>query len=435
MSPTHRERSGEGEGTSTRGRAGRVIAGVMLIVVLLAAASCSSEGDSTSTGPGKKSSTTTEASSATTEPADEPSEALVLKGTWKGQNGILELADGFSNSVALEGDLVGQGAFYGHGTPEGEGYRIVSDGVFNVRSPDLGEGLIAVQQWDGLATPNNFDGTGEVVGVSGAFAGMVGTVTATATAPGTGPEKYDPADYVFELQPAEPSPAPEATEPLTVSYETPSELAWFENEKFGGAGPATGDFVGSGGWTGYMDSGTGTTVSINVGTVEGLGEGTFITVIPTPQNTETWTVQAEFFGVSGALAGLQGTGTSTGTTNDSTGAFKPDSKYTFEVSSDELEGISWFRRADFYDLEEGPVTVDCRPDGLAHVVWGTDTYSADSSICTAAAHAGLITLEEGGEVTFAFTEGQDVWPASERNGVTSQEGTQWPRGFEFVEPS
>jgi hypothetical protein len=404
----------------------------MLIVAVLVAASCSSDDDSTSGGDA---STTTAASNDTTEPADEPSETLVLEGTSTGQNGILELADGFSNSVSLEGDLVGQGAFYGHGTPEGEGYRIDGDWVLNVRSPDHGEGLIAVQQWDGLATPNNFDGTGEVVGVSGAFADMVGTVTMAATAPGTGPETYDPADYVFELQPAEPSPAPEATEPLTVSYETPSELAWFENEKFGGAGPATGDFVGSGGWTGYIDSGAGTTVSINVGTVEGLGDGTFITVIPTPQNTETWTVQTEFFGVSGALAGLQGTGSATGTTNDSTGAFKPDINYTFEVSSDELEGISWFRRADFYDLEEGPVTVDCRPDGLAHILWGTDTYTDDSSICTAAAHAGLITLEEGGEVTFAFTEGQDVWPASERNGVTSQEGTQWPRGFEFVESS
>ena len=68
-------------------------------------------------------------------------------------------------------------------------------------------------------------------------------------------------------------------------------------------------------------------------------------------------------------------------------------------------------------------------------MWGTDIYTDDSSICTAAAHARLITLEEGGEVTFAFTEGPDVYPASERNGVTSVEGRDWPRGFEFVDPS
>ena len=140
-------------------------------------------------------------------------------------------------------------------------------------------------------------------------------------------------------------------------------------------------------------------------------------------------------GLPHSVAGLRGTGTTAGTTNDSTGAFAPVFTSTFVVSSDELDGVSWFRRADFYDPEEGPVTVDCRPEGLAHSLWGTDIYTDDSSICTAAAHAGLITLEEGGEVTFAFTEGPDVYPASARNGVTSHEGSDWPEGFEFVEPS
>jgi LCCL domain len=401
-----------------------------LIVALLFAASCSSDGDSTSTASGEEASTTTAAPSTTTEPEDESSESLVLEGTWSGQNEILELPEGFSNSLALEGDLAGQGAFVGEAIPDGENYTIEGDWAFNLRSPELGEGLIAVQQWDGLKTPTDFEATGEVSGVSGAFAGMVGTTSFTST--GT-----DEGTYVFELQPAEPSPEPEATEPLTIDYEAASGPAWVEEEyrAFGGGSTSTGDFVGSVGWTGYVKDGTGTTILINVGTVEGVGDGVFITMMPTPGGTETWTVQSEFFGISGDVAGLQGTGTTTGTTHDSTGAFAPVLTSTFEVSSDELEGISWFRRADFYDLEEGPVTVECRPEGMAHQLWGTDVYTDDSAICTAAAHAGLITLEDGGEVTFAFTEGPDVYPASERNGVTSHEGSDWPEGFEFVEPS
>ena len=396
----------------------------MLIVAILGAAACGSDDDSTSgAASGEDASTTTGAE-------EEPSEPLVFEGTFAPQNEILQLPEGFSNSFALEGDLVGQGAFVGEATPDGEAHIIEGDWAFNLRSPELGEGLLAVQQWDGLFTPTEFNATGEVTGVSGAFAGMIGTTSFTST--GTEGE----GTYVFELQPAEPSAEPETTEPLTFDFETASGPAWVEGEyrAFGGGSTSTGDFVGSVGWTGYIKDGAGTTILINAGTVEGVGDGVFITMMPTPGGTETWTVQSEFFGISGDVAGLRGTGTTAGTTNDSTGAFAPVFTSTFEVSSDELEGISWFRRADFYDLEEGPVTVECRPEGMAHQLWGTDVYTDDSAICTAAAHAGLITLEDGGEVTFAFTEGPDVYPASERNGVTSHEGSDWPEGFEFVEP-
>src|SRR5450432_633198 len=44
-------------------------------------------------------------------------------------------------------------------------------------------------------------------------------------------------------------------------------------------------------------------------------------------------------------------------------------------------------------------TLACTPAGTMHAVWGSDIYTADSSICTAAVHAGLITLERGGTVT------------------------------------
>lgn len=66
-----------------------------------------------------------------------------------------------------------------------------------------------------------------------------------------------------------------------------------------------------------------------------------------------------------------------------------------------------------------------------HSVWGTDVYTDDSSICTAAVHAGVITTE-GGAVTVAIAPGQASYEASERNGVTASSWGEWGRSFRFV---
>ena len=63
--------------------------------------------------------------------------------------------------------------------------------------------------------------------------------------------------------------------------------------------------------------------------------------------------------------------------------------------------------------------VSCPPDGSQQAVWGNGIYTGDSSLCTAAVHAGLITLERGGTVTVEQQGRQSVFGASERNGVTS----------------
>src|SRR5215471_9840926 len=61
------------------------------------------------------------------------------------------------------------------------------------------------------------------------------------------------------------------------------------------------------------------------------------------------------------------------------------------------------------------LTLACPPGGTFHSVWGSDIYTADSSICTAAVHAGLITYEKGGTVTIELRKGRDFYGASERN--------------------
>ena len=51
-------------------------------------------------------------------------------------------------------------------------------------------------------------------------------------------------------------------------------------------------------------------------------------------------------------------------------------------------------------------------------VWGTDVYTDDSSICTAAVHAGLIEADDGGEVTFELAPGRDEYTGSEASAST-----------------
>lgn len=65
-------------------------------------------------------------------------------------------------------------------------------------------------------------------------------------------------------------------------------------------------------------------------------------------------------------------------------------------------------------------------------LWGTDIYTDDSSIGTAAMHAGLITAEKGGTVTIEIRAGQSAYAGSTRNGVTSSAWGAYEGSFVFV---
>jgi len=81
---------------------------------------------------------------------------------------------------------------------------------------------------------------------------------------------------------------------------------------------------------------------------------------------------------------------------------------------------TWETTANSLNSNEAHVfTLDCPPVGAFHSVWGSDIYTADSSICTAAVHMGLITFEQGGPVTIDLRKGRNFYGASERNGVTT----------------
>jgi hypothetical protein len=74
----------------------------------------------------------------------------------------------------------------------------------------------------------------------------------------------------------------------------------------------------------------------------------------------------------------------------------------------------------------------CPPGGLAGVVWGTDTYTSDSSVCTAAVHFGLIGFGPGGEVTIEVQPGMAAYTGTTRNGVNTIAYPAYDSSFTFV---
>jgi hypothetical protein len=65
------------------------------------------------------------------------------------------------------------------------------------------------------------------------------------------------------------------------------------------------------------------------------------------------------------------------------------------------------------------LTCSCSIDAIgAGAVWGNGPYTADSSICRAARHAGAVSAA-GGEVRIRVDAGRESYAGSERNGVTA----------------
>ena len=96
--------------------------------------------------------------------------------------------------------------------------------------------------------------------------------------------------------------------------------------------------------------------------------------------------------------------------------------------------IDWARQADSLRGRNGQqFTFVCPAGGpLSSRVWGTNVYTDDSSICTAAVHAGYIEVASGGTVTIEIREGQATYQGVNRNGVASRDYGAWAGSFVFV---
>jgi len=132
-----------------------------------------------------------------------------------------------------------------------------------------------------------------------------------------------------------------------------------------------------------------------------------------------------------SAAGGGHTGTSANNSNT-----VPPSPPVAPSSAGEGKPTTWEANATSLNGKDGDTfTLACSPAGTAHSVWGSDIYTADSSICTAAVHSGLITYQQGGTVTIELRPGRNIYGCSERNGVTTGSYGSYPHSFVFKTPN
>lgn len=99
---------------------------------------------------------------------------------------------------------------------------------------------------------------------------------------------------------------------------------------------------------------------------------------------------------------------------------------------------SWDATATTYRGNDGKfIEYRCPADGRVreNQVWGTDVYSDDSSVCTAAVHFGLIGTDNGGTLAVKILPGQESYAGSTRNGYTSLDYGEWTGSFTFQGPA
>lgn len=86
----------------------------------------------------------------------------------------------------------------------------------------------------------------------------------------------------------------------------------------------------------------------------------------------------------------------------------------------------------FVDASNPNAVIACPADCANGSVWGTDTYTLDSSVCTAAVHAGINTLA-GGIVAIEYAPGLSEYAGTIRNGITTNRWGAYGHSFVITE--
>ena len=90
----------------------------------------------------------------------------------------------------------------------------------------------------------------------------------------------------------------------------------------------------------------------------------------------------------------------------------------------------WNTSASMVSFEPGKtLKFKCPPGGKGSAVWGTDVYTADSSICNAAVHAGKLKSESGGSVTIELRPGEASYKGTTRNGIQTSDYGKYGQSF------
>jgi hypothetical protein len=97
---------------------------------------------------------------------------------------------------------------------------------------------------------------------------------------------------------------------------------------------------------------------------------------------------------------------------------------------------AWAMVACPYRGQNGAVlTFACPPGSVPQPAWGDGIYTDNSSVCTAATHAGVLKIEDGGTARIVIRPGEASYPGAAQNGVVTQPWPdRWPGSFEVVVP-
>jgi len=76
------------------------------------------------------------------------------------------------------------------------------------------------------------------------------------------------------------------------------------------------------------------------------------------------------------------------------------------------------------------LTCSCAPGAMGGSIWGSAPYTADSAVCRAARHAGVVPAE-GGTVTVRMLPGEPRYVGTTRNGVPSMNFGAYRASFSF----
>ncbi len=110
--------------------------------------------------------------------------------------------------------------------------------------------------------------------------------------------------------------------------------------------------------------------------------------------------------------------------------FKTPNTDALVRAADDATPLLWNSSAALVSFEAGKtLKLSCPSNGKESSVWGTDIYTLDSSVCTAAVHAGKITLEKGGPVTIEMRPGESSYRGSDRNGIKTNDYQQYGSSF------
>lgn len=119
-----------------------------------------------------------------------------------------------------------------------------------------------------------------------------------------------------------------------------------------------------------------------------------------------------------------------GVKSASYGAFEGSFVFPGLPTTGDSNDIAWSQTPAALGLKVGDEGIfACEAGGTPGSVWGTGSYTADSSLCTAAVHAGLFSVEDGGQVAVRVEVGLTSYEGSTQNGVTSSDYGEWDPSF------